>query len=77
MNYPILAELARVYLAVQATSAPTERIFSVASRIISSKRAGLSPEMAGKSLFVADNWKWFESKIDIDFVAEKDDSMNE
>ncbi|CAB9520830.1 zinc finger, BED-type containing 1 [Seminavis robusta] len=36
--YPILASLAKIYLSVQATSAPSERIFSAASRLISNKR---------------------------------------
>jgi hypothetical protein len=38
-NYPTLAALVRVYLAIQATSAPSERVFSVASRLISKLRA--------------------------------------
>jgi len=33
-TFPILAYLAQVYLAVQATSAPSERVFSQASKII-------------------------------------------
>jgi hypothetical protein len=38
-NYPTLAALVRMYLAIQATSAPSERVFSVASRLISKLRA--------------------------------------
>ena len=33
-KYPCLASLAQKYLSIQATSAPSERIFSKASRII-------------------------------------------
>ena len=63
--YPILARLARVYLALQATSAPSERVFSVASRLIGNKRTRLSPSIAGKMLFVSENWDWYESEIDM------------
>ena len=48
--FPILARLAKVYLAVQATSAPSERVFRLASRIISKKREGLEPGSASKLL---------------------------
>jgi hypothetical protein len=62
--YPILARLAKIYLAVQATSAPSERIFSLASRIISSRRSRLDPSIAGKMLFVSQNWKWWQDQLD-------------
>ena len=42
--YPMLSELARCVLCIPATSAPTERIFSLASLIISKSRNRLDPE---------------------------------
>ena len=69
--YPILAGLARIYLALQATSAPSERVFSVASRLISNKRASLEPEIAGKLLYVSENWKWWENQLDLHTAVEK------
>jgi hypothetical protein len=59
--FPILANLARIYLAVQATSAPSERVFSTASRILSDIKSKLNPEMAGKMLFVQRNWEWYKA----------------
>ncbi|CAB9502085.1 transposon protein [Seminavis robusta] len=72
--YPILASLAKIYLSVQATSAPSERIFSAASRLISNKRTTLNPEMAGKTLFVAKNWKNWQDRIDYKEAVEKADN---
>ena len=69
--FPILARLAKVYLAVQATSAPSEWVFSIASRLIAGRRTRLDPNMAGKVLYVSENWKWFENQIDFnEAVAE-------
>ena len=62
--YPILARLAMICLAVQATSAPSERVFSVASRIIANRRTRLDPTLAGKMLFVSENWKWWQDQLD-------------
>ena len=67
--YPVLARLAKIYLPVQASSAPSERVFSVASRVISSTQAGLDPAMAGKLLCVSENWEWWESELDFDKLA--------
>lgn len=62
-NFPILARSATIYRPIQATSAPSERIFSRASRIISNLRTGLSPEMAGKLLLVSSNWDWYQIQV--------------
>ncbi len=77
-KYPVLARLARIYLPVQPTSAPSERVFSVASRLISSRRTTLDPLMAGRAFFVAENWDEFEQTVhleNIDFSS--DDEENE
>jgi hypothetical protein len=59
-RYPRLAILAKKYLSIQATSAPSERIFSKAGRIISTLRTRLnSSAIAGKLLYVSENWNWF------------------
>ena len=48
------------YLSIQATSsAPSERIFSKASRIIEERRTRLDPGIAGKLLYVAFNYTWY------------------
>jgi hypothetical protein len=59
---PILAMLARMYLCIPATSAPSERIFSMASRLINKLRARLTPENAGRILFVNRNIGWYEAE---------------
>ena len=40
-KFPLHAQLARIHLATQATSAPSERVFSVASRCISKVRTNM------------------------------------
>ena len=56
LTFPRLAKLARAYLALPATSAPSERIFSQASLVLAKRRTRLDPEMAGKLLCVKKNW---------------------
>jgi hypothetical protein len=53
--YPVLARLAKTYLAIPATSAPSERIFSRAGRILSMKRATLSPDIAQRMMMISEN----------------------
>ena len=54
--FPILVQLARIYLPIQATSAPSERIFSQAALIIRERRNRLGPEISGKLLYLKENW---------------------
>ena len=64
--WKILARLARIYLAVQpSSSAPSERIFSVAYILHSARRTRMDPKLAGKALFVSENWEWFEQQVDL------------
>ena len=43
-SYPHLAEMAQDYLAIPATSAPVERIFSSAKDLIAPKRCSLNAD---------------------------------
>lgn len=70
-RFPILARLAKKFLAITATSAPAERVFSIASKILSNTRVGmLGPEMAGKTLYVSENWNNWKSHLNYDELAE-------
>ena len=54
-HYPILWRLAKVYLAVPATSAASERAFSVTGNIITALRTRLDPQRAQDIQFLHDN----------------------
>lgn len=54
-KYPKLAALARKYLAVPATSAASERLFSLAQHITTGRRNGLDPDHAAAILFLKMN----------------------
>ena len=56
-TFPRLSKLALCLLAVPATSAPSERVFSTAGLTISSKRSQLSPSNVNKIIVVHDNSK--------------------
>ena len=49
-SYPHLANMARKYLGVVATSVPSERLFSTADNIVNAKQSALDPENV-ESLF--------------------------
>jgi len=63
---PILAGLAKFYLSVQATSAPSERVFSAANTVIGVGRTSLHTAMAGRLLFVSRNWEWFLNEVNLE-----------
>ena len=56
-SFPKLARLARRYLSIQATSVPSERLFSAAGQTISKRRSALSSDTADKLLFLNKNMK--------------------
>jgi hypothetical protein len=64
-RFPRLGALAHKYLSIQATSAPSERIFSLAGRIIEDRRTRLDPDTAGQLLYVASNYEWYMEQIRI------------
>ena len=56
-TFPYLSMLARKYLAIQATSVSSERVFSSAGNIVSCKRSSLKPAKINKLCFLAANLK--------------------
>ena len=54
-----------LYLAVQAYSVPSERVFSVASRVISKYRGNMDPNVAGQLDFLYDNWEDWEDNVEV------------
>jgi hypothetical protein len=57
--YPVLFEMARVYLAIPASSAPSERVFSVGSLVLSEKRRQLHENRVARLMFMKRNMKVF------------------
>ncbi len=55
VNFPRLSNMARKYLCMQATSSPSERIFSASGNIMSCERSRLKPDMVNKLVFLAKN----------------------
>ncbi|KXS08966.1 hypothetical protein M427DRAFT_92368, partial [Gonapodya prolifera JEL478] len=51
---PDLACMARDYLAIPATSVPSECLFSASSSVFSKKRASLKPESVRRSVCLGD-----------------------
>lgn len=54
-KFPILSELSRVYLAVAATSTPSERLFSDAGNLLTNKRTRILPELFKRMIFLKRN----------------------
>jgi hypothetical protein len=54
-KFPVLARLARKLLAIPATSAPSERIWSRAAGIVTMKRASLKPYLAQSLMYIREN----------------------
>ena len=64
-----VAAVAKKHLAIPASSAPSERIFSRAGLIIISPlRNRLKPEIAGMLFYVNENWKWYLANTKDKFI---------
>ncbi|XP_061127151.1 E3 SUMO-protein ligase ZBED1-like [Syngnathus typhle] len=55
MEFPLLANLAKTYLCIPATSVPSERVFSTAGDIVRSERSVLTPEHVDHLIFLKKN----------------------
>ena len=55
VDFPLFCQLARKYLAIQASSSPSERLFSKAGLISTPSRAQLKPEKVDMLTFLAEN----------------------
>ncbi len=60
-QFPVLARLARKYLAVSATSTASERLFSDAGNILTNKRTRMKPKLFKKIMFLKRNAANFDS----------------
>ncbi|CAB5131700.1 unnamed protein product [Rhizophagus irregularis] len=56
-RFPVLSKLARKYLAIPATSTPSERLFSEAGNVMTIKRTQLAPNMLENLVFCKKNWR--------------------
>ena len=55
LQYPLLAQLARKYLAPPCTTVPSERLFSTAGNIVTDKRTRLDIDKVEMLLFLNKN----------------------
>jgi len=54
-KYPVLAKMARIFLAIPATSTSSERLFSDAGNLMTSKRSRIDSELFKRMMFLKRN----------------------
>jgi hypothetical protein len=59
-TFPLIAPIARRYLAIPASSAASERTFSTAGNIVTNKRCRLHPETVSTLVFLNGTWTQLE-----------------
>ncbi len=62
-EWPIISLMAEKFLAVPASSAPCERLFSDAGNLFTTKRARITDEHAEQQLFLHENWTLLQQFI--------------
>jgi hypothetical protein len=72
-DFPIITQIARDYHAIPATSAPSERVFSMASNLISKKRTRISSENVRYVLCLR-SWGILDPDNDKDKIIISEDS---
>ena len=58
-----LAKIAKQYLAIQATSAASERLFSKANLLLADTRSQMDPSFVNYVLGINGNLEWYEETI--------------
>jgi hypothetical protein len=61
-DLPLLAAVARRILAIPATSASSERLFSSGGNVVTTQRTSLDPSVVEKLVFYHENWQKLEVK---------------
>ena len=61
LQFPVLSQLARLYLCASVSSVPVECMFSVTGMILNRKRSNLAPYKLNYLSFVHDNYQVFAS----------------
>lgn len=56
-SYPLLCQVAYIVLAIPATSAPVERLFSAAGIVLNKARNRLDPDLAAEVIFLKESWE--------------------
>ena len=62
-RYPVLFEMARVYLAIPASSAPSERVFSVGGLVLNDRRRQLLESRVAKLMFLKRNMSLYNTLL--------------
>ncbi len=71
--YPLLSQMAKSYLAIFASSADVERLFSTAGQIVSPLRTSLRPSKVEKILFCHRNIDRLDCSNIAEEIAQQDD----
>ena len=69
---PLLAQAARKYLCVTASSAPSERLFSASGNVVTNKRSSLDPVNVDKIVYLHENMGKVTIKYDFSLLPTKD-----